>query len=95
MLPTTVIAESPTKLSPENTKNEDNESLANLSSESFYLYFGTYESKERANKIEDSPTLHARSFSSLIKCEAAGKKIYDKIFKPIKFFDGRWVCVEK
>ena len=61
----------------------------------FYLYYGTYESKERTNKIEDSPTLHAHLFSSLTKCEAAGKKIFEKIFKPIKFFDGRWVCVEK
>ena len=63
--------------------------------EIFYLYFGSYESKERSNKIEDSPTLHAHLFSSLTKCEAAGKKIFEKIFKPIKFFDGRWVCVEK
>ncbi len=68
---------------------------SNVIAEEFYLYYGTYESKERTNKIEDSPTLHAHLFSSLTKCEAAGKKIFEKIFKPIKFFDGRWVCVEK
>ena len=68
---------------------------SNVIAEEFYLYYGTYESKERTNKIEDSPTLHAHLFSSLNKCEAAGKKIFEKIFKPIKFFDGRWVCVEK
>ena len=67
----------------------------NVIAEEFYLYYGTYESKERTNKIEDSPTLHAHLFSSLTKCEAAGEKIFEKIFKPIKFFDGRWVCVEK
>ena len=67
----------------------------NVSAEVFYLYYGTFESKERTNKIEDSPTLHARPFNSLTKCEAAGKKIFEQIYKPIKFFDGRWVCVEK
>ena len=66
-----------------------------VSAESFYLYFGTFESKERATRIEDSPTLHASPFSSLTRCEAAGKKIFEQIYKPIKFFDGRWVCVEK
>ena len=66
-----------------------------VNAEVFYLYYGTFESKERTNKIEDSPTLHARPFSSLAKCEAAGEKIFEKVYKPIKFFDGRWVCVEK
>jgi hypothetical protein len=68
---------------------------AAVNAESFYLYFGTFESKERATRIEDSPTLHASPFSSLTRCEAAGKKIFEQIYKPIKFFDGRWVCVEK
>ena len=63
--------------------------------EGFYLYFGTYESKDRTNKIEATPTLHASSFSSLTRCEAAGEKIFNEIYKPIKFFDGRWTCVEK
>ncbi len=53
--------------------NEIAESFTNLSSESFYQYFRTYESKERAYKIEDSPTLYSRSFSLLIKCVAAEK----------------------
>ena len=63
--------------------------------EGFYLYFGTYESKDRTNKIEATPTLHASSFSSLTRCEAAGEKIFNEIYKPTKFFDGRWTCVEK
>ena len=67
----------------------------NVIAEDFYLYYATYESKERTNKIEDNPTLHARPFSSLTKCEAAGKKIFANLYEPIKFFDGRWVCVEK
>ena len=67
----------------------------NVSADSFYLYFGTYESRERTSRIEDSPTLHASPFSSLTRCEAAGEKIFNEIYKPIKFFDGRWVCVEK
>jgi len=66
-----------------------------VNAEGFYLYFGTFESKERATRIEDSPTLHASPFSSLTRCEAAGEKIFEQIYKPIKFFDGRWVCVEK
>tara|TARA_A100001388_G_scaffold226054_1_gene177180 strand:- start:193 stop:516 length:324 start_codon:yes stop_codon:yes gene_type:complete len=66
-----------------------------VNAETFYLYFGTYESKERATRIEDNPTLHASPFSSLTRCEAAGKKIFEQIYKPIKFFDGKWVCVEK
>ena len=68
---------------------------SNVNAEVFYLYYGTYESKERANKIEDSPSLHALPFDSQDKCEAAGKKIFEQVYKPIKFFDGRWVCVEK
>ena len=63
--------------------------------EGFYLFFSTYESKERVNKIESSPTLHSSPFSSLTRCEAAGEKIFNEIYKPIKFFDGRWTCVEK
>ena len=66
-----------------------------VNAEGFYLYFGTYESKERTGKIEASPTLHASPFSSLTRCEAAGQKIFNEIYKPIKFFDGRRVCVEK
>ena len=66
-----------------------------VNAEIFYLYFGTYESKERTNRIEESPSLHASPFSSLTRCEAAGEKIFEQIYKPIKFFDGRWVCVEK
>ncbi len=66
-----------------------------VSAESFYLYFGTYKSAERPNKVYYNPSLHASSFSSLSKCEAAGKKIFNEIYKPIKFFDGRWICVEK
>ena len=63
--------------------------------EGFYLYFGTYESKERKNKIEATPSLHASSFSSMKRCEAAGEKIFNEIYKPFKYFDGRWIRVEK
>ena len=66
-----------------------------VQAETFYLFFGTYESKERLNKIEASPSLHASSFSSYTRCEAAGEKIFNEIYKPIKYFDGRWTCVEK
>ena len=63
--------------------------------EGFYLYFGTYESKSRINKIEATPTLHSSVFSSMTRCESAGEKIFNEIYKPIKYFDGRWICVEK
>ncbi len=66
-----------------------------VQAETFYLFFGTYESKDRVNKIEASPTLHASTFSSYTRCEAAGEKIFNEIYKPIKYFDGRWTCVEK
>ena len=63
--------------------------------EGFYLYFGTFESKERTNEIEGSPTLHASVFSLMTRCLAAGEKIFNEIYKPIKYFDCRWICVEK
>ena len=66
-----------------------------VKAETFYLFFSTYQSKERTNKIESSPSLHSRSFSSFTSCEAAGAKIFNEIYKPIKYFDGRWICVEK
>ena len=66
-----------------------------VKAEGFYLYFGTYETKARSNKIEATPSLHASSFTSLTRCEEAGEKIFNEIYKPIKFFDGRWTCVEK
>ena len=70
-------------------------SPVSVQAEAFYLFFGTYESKDRVNKIEASPTLQASSFSSHSRCEAAGEKIFNEIYKPIKYFDGRWTCVEK
>ena len=66
-----------------------------VSADTFYLYFGTYQSKERTNKIEASPSLHALPFSSLEKCESAGEEIFKQIYKPVKFLDGKWICVEK
>ena len=63
--------------------------------EEFYLYFGTYESGGRTNKLGSSPSLHSRSFNNYTRCTAAGEKIFNEIYKPIKFFDGRWTCVEK
>ena len=66
-----------------------------INAEGFYLYFSTYETKDRTNKVEATPSLHSSPFSSLTRCEEAGEKIFNEIYKPIKFFDGRWTCVEK
>ena len=34
-------------------------------------------------------------FDSLENCESAGQEIISKIYMPVKFFDGRYVCVKK
>tara|TARA_Y100001968_G_scaffold323445_2_gene361139 strand:+ start:212 stop:466 length:255 start_codon:yes stop_codon:yes gene_type:complete len=70
-------------------------STSTAKAETFYLFYGSYESKERTARIEDFPSLHSTAFNSLERCKAAGEKIFNKIYKPIKFFDGRWTCVEK
>jgi hypothetical protein len=30
---------------------------------------------------------------SLNQCEAAGNRIDEKVFRPVKFFDSSWTCV--
>ena len=40
-----------------------------VNAEGFYLYFSTYETKARTNKIEATPSLHSSPFSSLTRCE--------------------------
>ena len=59
----------------------------------YWLFIGTYESKSRKTKLENYPSIHSTLFSSRDKCMDAGTNIIERIYKPIKFFDGFWTCV--
>lgn len=62
-----------------------------------YLVLGTYRelggSKPQVN-LHGSPSVQVIPMESVEQCEAAGRQITEKIYKPIWFFDGRWTCVE-
>ena len=65
----------------------------------YYLALSTYKqsdnaSKQRAAKYS-SPSMEFVVFENLEKCEAAGQTILSSIYMPVKFFDGKYVCVEK
>ncbi len=63
--------------------------------EIYYLYFGNYTSSGQ-DKVDryGSTHLNSQPYSSLDKCQAAGENIIKTIIKPVKNFEGRWVCVE-
>ena len=65
----------------------------NSEEQKYWLFIGTYESKSRKLKLENSPTIHSTLFSSRDKCMDAGVNLIERIYKPIKFFDGVWTCV--
>ena len=66
-----------------------------VNAEPYYLYWSTFDGSANGLVVQEDPSLHSNLFSSLSKCKAAGEKIANEIYKPIKFFDGRWTCVEK
>tara|TARA_B100001093_G_C26858717_1_gene1028785 strand:- start:139 stop:354 length:216 start_codon:yes stop_codon:yes gene_type:complete len=68
-------------------------SPVNSEEQKYWLFIGTYESKSRKSKLENSPTIHSTLFSSREKCMDAGVNVIERIYKPIKFFDGAWTCV--
>ena len=65
--------------------------------ETFYLYWGTFLAKEAGGRASryGSTHLHSSPFDSLESCESAGQRILSEIYMPIKYFDGRYVCVKK
>ncbi|QNJ06531.1 putative gRAM domain [Synechococcus sp. MEDNS5] len=62
-----------------------------------YLVLGTYQQagggKPKVAQYS-SPSLQILPMESIEQCEAAGRQITAKIYKPIWDFDGRWTCVE-
>ena len=63
-----------------------------------YLVLGTYKQPDGSGKPRvaqhSSPSVQVLPMESIEQCEAAGRQITAKIYKPIWFFDGRWTCVE-
>ena len=63
-----------------------------------YLVLGTYKQPDGGSKPRvaqySSPTVQVIPMESIEQCEAAGRQITEKIYKPIWFFDGRWTCIE-
>ena len=63
-----------------------------------YLVLGTYKQLEIRSKpqvsLYSSPSVQILPLNSIEQCEAAGRQIIAKVYKPIQFFDGAWTCVE-
>lgn len=66
--------------------------------ETTYLIFGTYRQPDGVSKPMvspySSPSVQVIPMLSMEQCEAAGEEIFNEIYKPVWFFDGRWTCVE-
>ena len=65
----------------------------------YYLALSTYKQSDGISKqrvaTKSSPSMEFVLFENLEKCEAAGQSILSSVFMPVKFFDGKYVCVEK
>jgi hypothetical protein len=63
-----------------------------------YLVLGSYKQPDGGSKPRvaqySSPSVQILPMESVEQCEAAGRRITNKIYKPIWYFDGRWTCVE-
>lgn len=63
-----------------------------------YLVLGSYKQPDGGSKPRvaqySSPSLQVIPMESIEQCEAAGRQITEKVYKPVWFFDGRWTCVE-
>ena len=62
-----------------------------------YLILGSYAQGPGGKPtimMQTSPSVQVVPMESLEQCEAAGRQITAKIYKPIWYFDGRWTCVE-
>lgn len=63
-----------------------------------YLVLGSYKQPDGGSKPRvaqySSPSLQVIPTESIEQCEAAGRQITEKVYKPIWFFDGRWTCIE-
>ncbi len=63
-----------------------------------YLVLGSYKQPDGGSKPRvahySSPSVQIIPMESIEKCEAAGRQITEKVYKPIWFFDGRWTYVE-
>ena len=63
----------------------------------YWLVIGSYRQgpgrKAQVSGIT-SPSLFAIKFGTEKLCLEAGKKIEEKIYKPVWQFDGKWTCVK-
>ena len=63
---------------------------------SYWLVIGTYRQgpggRPEVSGIT-SPSLHSIPMKDLEKCNKAGEKITNEIYKPVWQFDSKWTCV--
>ena len=65
--------------------------------ENYWLVIGSYRQGPGAKPAVSgitSPSLYALPMETLELCKIAGKRISDKIYKPVWNFDNRWTCVK-
>ena len=62
----------------------------------YWLIIGTYRqgsgSRPEVSGIT-SPSLHSIPMKDLDRCNEAGEKITNEIYKPVWQFDSKWTCV--
>ena len=62
----------------------------------YWLVIGTYRqgpgSRPEVSGIT-SPSLHSIPMEDLDKCNKAGEKITNEIYKPVWQFDSKWTCI--
>lgn len=65
----------------------------------YYLAFSSYKQSNSGSNQRianyTSPSVKFVLFENLEKCEAAGQVIMSNLYMPVKFFDGKYICVEK
>ena len=68
-----------------------------LAGGSYWLVIGSYRQgpggRPEVSGIT-SPSVFAIPMETIELCQIAGKKISDKIYKPVWNFDNRWTCVK-
>ena len=62
----------------------------------YWLVIGTYrQGPGRRPEVSGitSPSLHSIPMKNLDRCNEAGEKITNEIYKPVWQFDSKWTCV--
>ena len=70
--------------------------FSNSAKAKYWLIIGTYRqgsgSRPEVSGIT-SPSLHSIPMKDLDRCNEAGEKITNEIYKPVWQFDSKWTCV--